>query len=137
MTESLPPRGPMDHVLDSELERVLTAPEVSEGLHRRLHAALARAADTDIALLRARIESERREKLAELDANYIRIKRQTLGTMIGGAFAAGAAVTVVMPWLQSHFGAVAPLILAFAGAAVGLAIGLSSWRARRVTLFGG
>ena len=49
----------------------------------------------------------------------MRLRRRTLGTLIGGAFAAGAAVAVALPWLQSTFGPNAMLVLAAAGRARG------------------
>jgi len=98
-----------------------------------VRAALARAAETDLVELRARLEGERQERLAELDAEYIRLKRRALGTMIGFAFAAGSAVALVLPWLEARFGAHATLILALAGAALGLAIAFASWRSRHAT----
>ncbi len=124
MTGLEKPGESFDQALDRALARALRPPQVSEAFHRRLQSGLAEAAAVDLSLLRAQLEDERRHRLAQLDARYLRIKRETLGTMLGGAFASGAGIAVAMPWLQSHFGSVAPLVLAFAGAAVGLAIGL-------------
>jgi len=47
--------------------------------------------------------------------------------MIGGAFAAGAAAAVALPWVTANLGPVAPLVIASGGAAVGIGIGLASW----------
>lgn len=49
--------------------------------------------------------------------------------MIGAAFAACAAATVALPWLQRRVGAQAPLVLTSAGAAASLAIAFLAWRA--------
>ena len=68
--------------------------------------------------------------MAELDADYLRLRRRTLGTLIGGAFAAGAAVAVAFPWLQASFGPNATYVLAGLGAVVGLGIGTASWIGR-------
>ena len=83
----------------------------------------------DLAELRRRFVSERRAQLASLEAQYVRLRRRTLGTMIGAAFAAGAAVTLALPWLQRHAGAKTPLVLTSGGAALGLAIAFLAWRA--------
>lgn len=129
MTESETPHGSLERALDRALGRTLQPPQLSRDFRRRLDAALSRAGETDLSELRSRLDSERRADLARLQSQYVRLKRRTLGTMIGAAFAAGATVTMAMPWLQRHLGAEAPLALASAGAAVGLAIAFLSWRA--------
>jgi len=59
-----------------------------------------------------------------------RYESKILGTLIGAAFAAGAAVAIAMPWARATFGPNAMLVLASIGTAAGLAIGLSSWLSR-------
>ncbi|MGH8230275.1 MAG: hypothetical protein ACRESY_00490, partial [Steroidobacteraceae bacterium] len=78
----------------------------------------------------ARAQRERGEQLQTLEADFVRLRRRTLGTLIGGAFAAGAAVAVALPPLQAHFGADALLLLTGLGALVGLIIGTASWITR-------
>lgn len=120
MTE---PRTPgLDGALDEALGRVLSTPQVPQAFRTRLHAALARTAETDLPSLRERLESERRQQLEQLEADYVRVRRSTLGTFVGVAFAAGAAATIAMPWLRAHFGAYTPLAIAWAVAALGLGI---------------
>ena len=118
--------------LDAALLRALPPPELPWDFRARLSAAIAREAVLASAQrdARPRLESEQRARLAELEASYIRLRRRTLGTLIGGAFAAGAAVAVVLPWFKSIFGPNAMLALAALGAVVGLAIGTASWMAR-------
>jgi len=128
VNESETSAGKLDRLLDRALGRVLPPPQVPKDFRRRLEAALSRAGETDLAQLRLRMESEERAQLARLEARYVRLKRRTLGTMIGAAFATGAAVSLGLPWLQRHVGAETPLVLTSAGAAVGLAIALLSWR---------
>jgi hypothetical protein len=101
---------------------VLSAPEVPQAFRTRLNTALARTAETDLLSLRERLERERRQQLEELEADYVRVRRGTLGTFIGAAFAAGAAATIAMPWLRAHFGAYTPMAIAWGAAVLGLGI---------------
>ena len=123
---------PRERALDGALARVLPAPALPREFHARLQAALVRAGDTPgtRATLRARLEHEQLARMAEFEADYLRLRRRTLGTLIGGAFAAGAAVAVALPWLQANFGANAIYVLAGLGALAGLAIGTASWLGR-------
>ena len=123
---------PLDAALDAALARVLIPPAPPDGFQIRLQAALARQAtgQEDRAVSRALAQREQRQRMAELDADYLRLRRRTLGTLIGGAFAAGAAVAVAFPWLQASFGPNATYVLAGLGAVVGLGIGTASWIGR-------
>lgn len=118
MTEPRPPG--LDRALDAVLSRALTAPDVSQTFRTRLKAALARTDETDLLSLRERLESERRQQLEELEAHYVRIRRGTLGTLIGVAFATGAAATIAMPWLRAHLGAYTPMAIVWGAVALGL-----------------
>jgi len=121
-----------DDMLDTALARALPPPELPPDFRARLSAAIAREAELGAASLatRPRLEREQRQLLAELEAGYTRLRRRTLGTLIGGAFAAGAAVAVAMPWLKATFDGNAMLVLSVVGAAIGLAIGTASWIGR-------
>jgi hypothetical protein len=122
---------PLDAALDAALARVLIPPAPPDGFQIRLQAALARVpAGEERAVSRALAQREQRQRMAELDADYLRLRRRTLGTLIGGAFAAGAAVAVAFPWLQASFGPNATYVLAGLGAVVGLGIGTASWIGR-------
>jgi hypothetical protein len=123
---------PLDAALDRSLARALSPPALPAGFPMRLQAAMAREASGpgERAVNRALAQREQRQRMAELDADYLRLRRRTLGTLIGGAFAAGAAVAVALPWLQANFGANAIYVLAAAGALVGLTIGTASWIGR-------
>jgi hypothetical protein len=120
----------LDRALDAALARALIPPAVPRSLQARVRAALARRADADLVTMRAQLEREQREKLAELERSYIRLRRKTLGTLIGAAFACGAAATLLLPWLTRHFGSDAPLVLAGGGAVIGLAIAAAVLRDR-------
>jgi hypothetical protein len=123
---------PLDAALDAALGHAFIPPALPAGFQIRLQAALARQAtgQHERALSRALAQREQRQRMAELDADYLRLRRRTLGTLIGGAFAAGAAVAVAFPWLQASFGPNATYVLAGLGAVVGLGIGTASWIGR-------
>jgi hypothetical protein len=123
---------PRAQALDAALARVLAPPALPPGFHARLAAAIARepAGAGSRAVSRAQAQREQRQRMAELDADYLRLRRRTLGTLIGGAFAAGAAVAVALPWLQAAFGPRAMFVLACIGALIGVGIGTASWIGR-------
>jgi hypothetical protein len=115
-----PRAAALDRVLDEALGRALRGPQVSQAFRTRLRAALSPTPGTDLLELRERLESERREQLEELQAHYIRVRRSTLGGLIGVAFAAGAVATIAMPWLRAHLGGYAPLAITWGAVTLGL-----------------
>ncbi|HTT01456.1 MAG TPA: hypothetical protein VMG11_05145 [Steroidobacteraceae bacterium] len=121
----------LERAIDAALTRAIERPQLPAQFRSHLEAALVRAADTKLSDQRTQLEREQRERLAEFETSYVRIRRATLGTMIGGAFAAGAVATFALPWLKASVGSGAPLVLASAGAALGLGIGVASWLQRR------
>jgi hypothetical protein len=127
MTNSQHPHGELDRALDVALARILTPPSVPPHFHTGLQAALARASQVDISRARWKLEREQRDRLVEIQQQYVRLRRRTLGAMIGGAFAAGAGAAVALPWLTATLGPIAPLVIASTGSAIGLGIGLWSW----------
>jgi hypothetical protein len=131
MTNSRKPESELDRALDAALARTLSPPRVPADFGAKLGAALARAADSSSSDARSRLEREHREKLAQLEQDYIRLRRRTLGTMIGGAFAAGAAAAVALPWVTANLGPLAPFAIASTGTVAGIALGLWSWLAAR------
>ena len=131
MNKVFPPDDPMERALDSALSRALQPPATPPQLRARLRAAMAQASATDMPEARRRLEREHREQLEALTRQYVRLRRRTLSTMVGGAFAAGAAAAVALPWLTAHVGPIAPQLVAGAGALTGLAIGLSYWSSWR------
>lgn len=112
----------LEHALDQALNRALRPPQVPHGFRARLSSAVSRAGENDLSAARMRMESERRTRLERLEVEYIRIRRNTLLTLLGAAFAAGAAVVIAMPWLRAHLGAFAPLAVSWGGVTLGLAI---------------
>jgi hypothetical protein len=120
----------LQRALDQALTRVLSAPPVPRHLRARVQAAVLRVGDQALVQARARLEREARTQLADLEQGFIRVRRRTLGTLIGAAFATGAAVTLLMPYLTARFGPNTTLVLAAGGAVVGLAIAAGSWLKR-------
>ena len=122
-----------DDALASALRRALPAPPLPRDFRARLAAARSAAelGDRDAsAALRARLEREQREQLAELENEFVRVRRGTLGTLLGVAFAAGAAAAVAMPWLRAHLGSHVHVAITWGGVAVGLgivAVSLGGW----------
>ncbi len=111
--------------LDAALAAALPAPPLPADFHAGLRAALERQDAAGFApAARARLERERLAQLAALEAGYLRVRRRTLGLFIGVAFAAGAGVALMLPWLRTHFGADTPLVLAGLGGAGALAIAI-------------
>ena len=132
--DELPARpSPLDAALDAALATALRPPAPDADFRIQLTAALARAGrDEDAEVTRMRLERERREGLAELESGYLRLRRRTLGTLIGAAFAAGAGLTLLLPWLKAMLGADAMLVIAALGGAAGLMIAGTSRLVRSV-----
>ena len=73
------------------------------------------------------LEAEHQAALAQLEAEYVRLRQRTLGTLIGAAFTTGVACALAMPWLVAHAGALSLVLLPAAGALCGLWIGWHHW----------
>jgi hypothetical protein len=131
MKDSEQPNGELDRALNANLARTFAPPAVPVRFRAKLQAALLRAADPSLSDVRSRLEREQRATLTKLEQDYIRLRRRTLGTMIGGAFAAGVAAAVALPWVTARLGPIAPLVIASTGAAFGIWIGVASWLASR------
>jgi hypothetical protein len=119
--------GPFEKALDGALARCLVPPGLPQDFREQLRAAIARSPSTDRARLRAALEQEHAQQLAELQTGYVRLRQRTLGGLIGGAFAAGLLITFSLPWITSHFGRDAVFALPAIGTIVGLALGTRSW----------
>jgi len=128
-TPSEPPQadGPLDEALDAALARILIPPRLPSAFRQQLHAAIARSPSVDHARIRAALEHEHAQQLAEMQSGYVRLRQRTLGGLIGGAFAAGLLLMLALPWITAHFGPNAVFALPAIGAAVGLALSLRSW----------
>jgi hypothetical protein len=118
----------LDRALDAALAQALRAPGLPRGFRAELDAARQRLEHINVAQVRARLQDEHREQLATLRADFVRIRRTTLGTLLGTAFAAGGGTVLAMPWLRAHFGPVAPALIAWGGVALGLLLGAAALR---------
>jgi hypothetical protein len=119
-----------NRALDAALTRALPPPALPSQFRARLQSALAREADASLLGARSRLEREQRERLDELEAGYLRLRRRTLGNSVGGAFVAGVAVALALPWLRESFGEDAALVLSGVGTVAGLTIGVAFWAHR-------
>lgn len=124
---------PDDEALDQALSRALAPPALPAGFRARLLAALTRVGDTDLATRRSMLEREHRELLQVLHSDSVRLRWRTIVYLVGGAFAAGIAVAVAMPWIRATFGAESDLIMLLAWAGFGLLVGGVSWVRRNGT----
>jgi hypothetical protein len=112
--------------LDAALTQALRAPPLPATFRVELNAALQRVAAAE-STERQRLDAEYRARMTELEMGYVRLRQRTLGTLIGGAFAAGVAVALLMPWFNATFGANATFALAIVGAVIGVGISAASW----------
>jgi uncharacterized membrane protein YraQ (UPF0718 family) len=116
-----------DDALDQALSRALQPPKLPEGFRARLLAAVARAGATDVAVRRRLLEREHRELLHELHGDSIRLRWRTIGYLVGGAFAAGIAVAVGLPWIRATFGSRSDLVILLFWVGFALVIGGGTW----------
>jgi hypothetical protein len=116
--------------LDQALQQALVGPELPAHFRNRLMAAITRSASEDAVVRRQLIERERLDQLAELQRDSVRLRLQTLGYLIGGAFVAGVGTSLAWPWINATFAPHGDIALAAIGAGLGLTIGVSSWRRR-------
>ena len=75
----------------------------------------------------AALEREHAAQLAALQSDYVRLRRRTLGTLIGAAFAAGLLINLALPWISAHYGPNGVFALPAIGVAVGLALSARVW----------
>jgi hypothetical protein len=125
--EDMDQENRMHASLDRALARTLVPPPLPRDFRRRLDAAIARSAAEDHAALRRRIEGEYREGIESIDGDYVRLRQRTLGSLVGGAFAAGVAVMLALPWLRAHFGPDALWLLPAGGALAGVGLSIPAW----------
>ncbi|HEV8690444.1 MAG TPA: hypothetical protein VGQ91_09130 [Ideonella sp.] len=118
---------PDDDALDSALAAALPVPPLPAGFDARLRRTLASEAAGDLARLRRRLEEEHARELAALRSGYVRLRRDTLATVLGVAFAAGAAVAWAVPWLREQQGVDLSTLLPLLAVAIGMAVGAGVW----------
>ena len=98
------PGDALEHALDRALERNLAAPALPAGFRQQLHSAIVRSGVRDSAAMAAALEREHAAQLAALQSDYVRLRQRTLGTLIGGAFAAGLLVNFALPAIGAAVG---------------------------------
>jgi len=118
---------PDDAALDQALSRALSPPELPAGFRTRLFAALTRVDATDLAARRSLLEREHRELLQVLQSDSVRLRWRTISYLVGGAFAAGVAVAIGMPWIRATFGPGSDLAMLLIWVGFGLLVGGISW----------
>ena len=109
--------------LDRALAQTLPVPPVPAGFRADLFAAV-RCAEGDIHHARVRLEQERSDRLAELDAGYAQQRRRALANLVGGAIAAGFSGMLLAPWLDAAARSAAPMGLNLWIAIAALGIGV-------------
>ena len=112
--------------LDAALVRVLPAPALPDGFTARLHAAVARDVAAPRQRRRESIEQEWLAVTRQLDAVGHRLGLLAIGWVSGAGVATGLAIVALLPWIRATFGMAGISMLPLAGAAVGIAIGLSA-----------
>lgn len=116
--------------LDQSLAASLRAPALPLGFRARLMAAIAHDAAIDAERKRQALEAEHAADQARLHAGFVRLRREVLAWGLTIAFVAGAAASVILPWLattlQTDMAALAP----YAAASVSLLIAGLVWQNR-------
>lgn len=116
-----------DPALDDALIRALPPPALPAGFHARLQAAMAAEAVHDLARQRRELEEEHARRLAALERGYVRLKRDTLATVLAAAFTAGAVVQWGVPWLHTTLGIDLSSLVPLIALVVGLTVGAGVW----------
>ena len=116
-----------DPALDDALSRALPPPALPAGFHARLQAAMAAEAAHDLARQRRELEEEHARRLAALERGYVRLKRDTLATVLAAAFTAGAVVQWGVPWLHATLGIDLSSLVPLLALVIGLTVGAGVW----------
>jgi len=116
-----------DPALDDALIRALPPPALPAGFHVRLQAAMAAEAAHDLACQRRQLEEEHARRMAALERGYVRLKRDTLATVLAVAFTAGAVVQWGVPWLHATLGVDLSELVPLLALAVGVVVGAGVW----------
>jgi hypothetical protein len=119
--------GSPEDALDRALGRALGGPRLPADFRLRLRARLESRTEADVALRRRLLEHERRERLAGLRADSVRVTWQTLGTSIGVAFVAGVGFALAWPWLHAITADMSGSALVLCSAAIPVVIAAIVW----------
>jgi len=114
---------PAGDPLDQALSAALAPPPVPVGFREALRVAIRHQAEQELLARRQALETDYTARLAELQAGYVRVRRNTLLTVLALAFALGAGAMLVLPWLAAELG-IDPSTLVLAGTTlIGLGLG--------------
>lgn len=120
-----------DDALHRDLARALPPPVLPAGFIESLHAAVERDAVADLAQRRRDLEREHERLREEMQAGYVRLRRDTLAIALVVAFVAGLCATLALPWLASVAGANAAALAPWLAVVVGFGVGAQVWIERR------
>jgi hypothetical protein len=126
-TNDLNDAGMPADALDRALGRALGGPPLPADFRLRLRARLESSAQADVALRRRLLEQERRDQLAGLRADSIRMTWQTLGSLVGAAFVAGVSLALAWPWLRAFTGDIRESTIALCIAAISVVVAAIVW----------
>jgi hypothetical protein len=90
--------------LDQALERALLPPPLPPGFHAALERRIAQEQAQDLAARQRALAVEHAQEMARLRAGTLSLRRDTLLTIIAGAFSVGAAASVGLPSLARFLG---------------------------------
>ena len=116
------PTDPTERALDAALAQALRAPALPADFRARLNAQVSATEVEDVSTAATRLEREYRAGLSQLEAGFVRLRRRTVGFLVGAGVAAGAAFPLLLPWLHARFGSYAPLALALLASAGAVAV---------------
>jgi len=114
-----------ERLLDEALAANLPAPPLPVHFRSRLMASVRASALEDQAAMRQALASEAQRKLNELRAEFIELRRRTLGAYIGLAFVAGVIMAIVLPPIFQSFGSLSVYVVPAVAGIAGLAVGFN------------
>ena len=136
---------PQGDALDRALSACLQPPSLPANFQQKLFAAITTQALIDTELnaqrkadfraeqelkqRRIALEAEHQQHLAELDADYVLVRRNTVATVLAVAFTIGASATTVLPWLTRELNTDLPTLLCWG--AILISLGISGQMALR------
>ena len=110
---------PQGDALDGALSTILQPPALPADFHVALRRAIELETERDTLARRRAMEADHAQRLAELRAGYVRVRRDALAIALAISFTLGAGISVALPWLVSAIGndipALAPVLAALVG----------------------
>lgn len=115
---------PQGDALDRSLQAGLRPPVLPPGFRAALRRAIELEAEHDLLARRRAAEADHAQRLAELRAGYISVRRNTLAIVLAVAFTAGAGATVALPLLALAIGTDVATLAPLLAVTIGLGIGV-------------